>query len=682
MNREGTSFRWREEPRKGTFARFVYIWIDVIGHSQLLAAKEHEGDTADLQWKVDVHAALIALEKFVRSCVPELRDGSREDLLWDWAGDGGLLAFPLTSEVSEATSGGDQSPETAAVVAIVGEKETLEQALGVARLIVEKLPGFPLPPGSEHLRGEIRLRVVVHHGQALYTSEPRHRRSTPLNIAAKVRFPSDRTSLTITEDFYQARARYFPSDPNTPEFAALDGQIDPVKQRQLYGHIRSLELGLEADLERLGKLKMRHSSPRTVYELAFLRCGAGDRDGAQAILSDAIGVFRRDDSNEPFWYRRTWVRFFEAWHYVLEHEPPPPTDEERRAGHDSRGRAVSAGAVRMAYLRSDEVRDEVNRRWRCGASVLLDMELILAQTRLLADRYVDAPSGLSTMQVCRLLLRAGHSPFEPNIRRRLDRIGQEMDGNDGKTIDGDCSLCTATAVSCLALSGRFSAARPAINWLTGLERYRYCYHRRSYSGAKAHEHALHYAAAVLEAFGDLPVDETSRSLVTSAFRVFDNEGAIDDPTAIGAWMRYRNISELEIFAYAFSALLHSLLQRRVTLEPHTKAWFERSLGHLLERLEAEKGSSDKEYNFYALRQNLAGFALAAFLGTDVLRDSHQSVLEDLAKRSLAACNDDERIAFERTMDSNSERTRTLVEGWLWHRETELALEESPREPAG
>jgi len=661
-------FLWQDEPGEDTFARFVFVWVDVIGHSQLLAAKEEQGESADLQWKLDVHAALLAIEDFVRKCTPGLCDGSRKDLLWDWAGDGGLLAFPLPSKVGSE--------------GIVGEHETLDEVLAVAERIVNgvvdspdrnsDLPRLHLPEGSKHLAPLLKLRVVVHHGQALYASEPRHRRSTALNIAAKVRFPSDRTSLTITDDFYRALTRY--SEPQLRRrFVALDGLSDPVKSRPLYGQIDSLTHGLQADIDEAARVVKARASPRAAYDLAFLHCAGGNL--AMAITELKRELFRLDaaEDDEPFWYWRTWRSFLKTWIEILsarlrgEGQPPAPD-----SSHETPGPA----ARRAEYLRDKDLVLKACAALHTPPELLDDMELILAQSRLLADRFVDAPSGLSTLHICRFLLRAGHSPLDANICRRLDRIENEMEGNDSRTIDGDCSLCTATAVSCLALAGRLRAARPAINWLASLEAYRYCYHGRDYTDAKKHEHALHYAAAVLEAFSDLAVDEISAQHVRSAFRLFPDHVNLAEAETINDWMRYRNISELEVYATIFPAILRSLLHGRVLLNAGgaPAAQLAHAIDLLARRLKREKDATAQGRNLYSLRENLASFALAKCLGNRKVDEDRRYVLSILQLRSAAAREDNARVDYNRTMDSNVERTRALIEGWLCHWETELWLE--------
>jgi hypothetical protein len=634
-------FRWHPPPRFDSFASFAFLSIDVIGHSKLLAAMENQGERDDREWKLGIHRALENLEDFVKKRVPSIR----KSMIWHWAGDGGLLAFPLGNEV--------QAGE------IQGEKETVKLALKIAERIVDELHSFNRDNAKKGLHRDLALRVVLHLGQALFARRARHRRSTALNIAAKIRFPSDRSSLTITRDFHKSLGAPRPAGRG---FIALDGQVDPVKGEQTYGYVPCLVRGLQADL---AQVTSRRFVPRTAYELALLLCAAGDRRAAQKILRDALDRIRIDEPFEPFWYRRSWSHFLEIWHDAFEIELPLSA-------------ARSVHSVRLWYLRSDEVRQRLQENWGTTACLLADMELILAQTRMLADRYVDAPSGLSTLQICRLLLRSCHSPADTNIRSRLDRIENELE-KEG-TVDDDCSLCTGVAISCLVLGDRSRKARDPANWLAGLREYRYCYHGRSYTGAPKGHHALHYAAAVLEGFCDWPPEDTNRHRVRSVLGVFRGTANQGSARRVSAWMRYRNISELEVYSLVFSAILKGALNDRIQLGAKEARWLVPTLGLLARRLKEEKLRTKGGRNLYAVRENLASFALARFLDTTEGAKDRDHVLKQLRSRAEMSAVDDG-IDYHRLLDSNVDRTRNLVEGWLCHWESELQLTATQRPPS-
>ena len=50
--------------------------------------------------------------------------------------------------------------------------------------------------------------------------------------------------------------------------------------------------------------------------------------------------------------------------------------------------------------------------------LLSDVSFILEQLALLEDRYVNAVPGLSTLQICQLLLRTAHPPESAGIAAR------------------------------------------------------------------------------------------------------------------------------------------------------------------------------------------------------------------------------------------------------------------------
>src|SRR5439155_8912616 len=124
-----------------------------------------------------------------------------------------------------------------------------------------------------------------------------------------------------------------------------------------------------------------------------------------------------------------------------------------------------------------------NQEWGLRGNLLTHLELVFKQLDLLCDKMVNTPAGLSTLETTLLLERMGYSSryFGDALAKRLDRVKREMQENHGRSIDGDCSLCTGAAVSALSLGHRRPEAEVLTEWLRLLKPARFCFLRRDYT---------------------------------------------------------------------------------------------------------------------------------------------------------------------------------------------------------
>jgi hypothetical protein len=157
---------WQPDPEPNSKTAWVFLAVDVVGHSKLVAAAQ-----SNLEMR-EVHEILTYVQEWVWKTIPE----RRESFLWDWAGDGGIFAFPASNL----------------------DYRTTENALNCAVAIFEGIDRMNVPYiVNRNDGGKIHLHITLGRGDAYYTVEPGIRRSDALNVVMKTKAPSQQTSPTV-----------------------------------------------------------------------------------------------------------------------------------------------------------------------------------------------------------------------------------------------------------------------------------------------------------------------------------------------------------------------------------------------------------------------------------------------------------------------------------------------------
>ena len=300
------------------------------------------------------------------------------------------------------------------------------------------------------------------------------------------------------------------------------------------------------------------------------------------------------------------------------------------------------------------------------AALLADCESCWLQLQLLADRYQVQRPSLTTIQLMRLLLRTSVSPEEPILSARLLRLKQALGHEHGESIDSHCSLCTATAVSCLELAGLHDVAVPASTWLATLEKERFAHLEGCYYGAAPDEHALHYTATVLIAFLD------ARLPHETVLETFFRDPTLDEHGFYSEWMRYRNVDRHEVCRYIFGAFIHLLLAGH-ELGEDRKRFLASSVLNLLRYLERDARDQTRMGTMYSTRMNLCSFVLGCLLGLKECVEPARQIVVILRARALEVAADS--LDDSETWDSGFERTCILVESLLQAWEVYLLFSE-------
>jgi hypothetical protein len=411
--------------------------------------------------------------------------------------------------------------------------------------------------------------------------------------------------------------------------------------------------------------------------LWHLRDETRDNDAARACLQEAARLVDSDERKALYYFRslRTYYGILDD---LLSRFPTLQVADLGLLNGTSSG---------------DEVRECVQAQYPgWGEHFLHVMTFLLDQFDLLEERYLDPRSGLSSLQVCRLLLRSGRSPAigslesshlqASRITRRLKAIRQEMEFYGKRmmelkrpphfaSLDDECSICTGTGVACLALANQRDSSKPAVEWLASLRKQRFtCYED------EPGEQALHNTATVLDGFCSFEYGAASR-LTNLALAVLLGPVDLDSPGLPNEWMRYRNIHRYEVCTYIFSAFLvlslsgYSFKRKDLKVLRHTLRTFSAEL--IDEARHGDMLHVEKPAKLYAVRENVGSLALAVLLGTedetadeavelllrDALRHFHRRSRVVLANRRHG--ND---LFSQHLMDSDVDRMRRMTEGWM------------------
>jgi len=384
-----------------------------------------------------------------------------------------------------------------------------------------------------------------------------------------------------------------------------------------------------------------------------------------ATLDTALAALREDQGKYGY-YHHVFGAVFGAWRKIL------------RRNHLLFGRAVENLAV---YIAGEEFRNvcevELGKDAEFLQLFLRDFEAIFRQLDQLERHYVNGPAGLSTLLICRLLLRLGFPPTSPTISSRLARLRDELCHEDNRSIDGACSLCTGTALSCLALSRDDTNFRGPIDWLSSLRLYRFCFQYKDYNiDREPWEQAIHYAASVL--YGLVDVEAVYRNLdlgplVEEVAATFFPDNASEAAALTDRWMKFRNVDRFEVYRYIFSGLLAFKL-RHGDFSVGQAEIIKQAIGTLMSEIEEDCGALAKRWFVYSTRLNLDTFTLGLLLEVPGATEMAKQVTRIFRYRASRASKD----LSDPLWDSNVDRTTIFVESYLNYWETLFYLREQGR----
>ena len=323
-------------------------------------------------------------------------------------------------------------------------------------------------------------------------------------------------------------------------------------------------------------------------------------------------------------------------------------------------------------LTSPEAVSALGRLGEPGSAWLVcDVESIHHQSGIVLELFLPVPAPLLPVQICRFLLRFGYPPSEPALTRCLNNTEAQFEKEGHLSIDGSCSLCTATAVSCFSLAGDSERSmerlkvKPAVEWLETRKPFRYCYlegRLYGFPGDNYSQHALHYAATVLTAFLDWGAEE---SCIDNVKDILCKVEDVDSQGFYLEWMLYRNEDRFEICRYILSAFLRYILVREA-LPRKEEQLVKTALERFVAAIYVEAKDTQKPAKFYAARTNLGSLILGAILHVEKAVALAREVAGVLHRRGLRA---------NALWDGSAERTLAFLEGFLDYWETILFLEQ-------
>lgn len=628
--------KWRPDPDFGSTTSFVFFYVDVAGHSELV----RNAGKSNRRMK-EVHEILKHVKDFVQDLIPDYR----KSFLWSWAGDGGIYAFPADNM---------ECPTTQLVVEIA------------IRLFTE-WDRMNNPYIRERNGGDgVHIHMTLGRGSAYFVKHPGMRRSDALNIVAKTKGPSRQTSILIFDEILDDLPPHL-----RERFAPIRVEHD---KKQVYAYVPAMDQALtnlakqhEADGEHI---EAAHCS----YRRAALNIAIGDHDEAIRAFNESIRLVDGIDENiRHRFFRRTIRAFYAAWRDFLQKAP-----RALFAEHPEDRRELLLTDAAADFFRSSREHGRIG-------NLLTHVEYMFEQLDILATKIVNEPAGLTTLEICQLLQRCGYSRrYESQaMRDRLERIRTEMADNHHRSLDGDCSICSSAAASCLLMAGDKEHADELLDWLQTLEADRFCHLGADYTDAKANEHALHYASVVLSAFVDCDAKADLRKTYVGKVKeaLFD-KWSMPEGSLPREWMRHRNINELEVTGYILPNLLHYALAGNrfdETETAHIQDVLDVLTG-ILNRESQQAGSSQSPGRIYAARESLGGFALALLDGVKPREDWERivrhalSLFETRARRRKAKS-----LVRQQTLDSQVDRTYKMLTGWLLQWEVILDADAAGRD---
>ena len=612
---------------------YVFLSVDVIGHSNLFLGKLKTDQL------LERHNLLLELRTYVRECF-EKPWNDKIGLEWDWAGDGGIYAYP-----------------TRKTTLYVEDKMFL-----VAQKIVAGLPEFnkkknPLAP--------IELRIVLDLGEGFRYHEPQLRRGAALNFVAKLRVPGERTSISITEELFTEL-----DERHQKLFRRVD--VSEQTTRKVYVHLDTKENALKEEIAAMESVDLMQAS-HLAYRLGVLYFGTNEQLSALAEFTKAIELIDRVQQKHRYVYR-TMREFYSLWKQLAAEIP----ERLLELGDGDDRRQMLQNIKDSKYF---ETYDQPNA-W----DLLFEMEFCLEQLDILARRPVSDPIGLTSLQICLLLERVGYPRrwHGAAIAQRIERIEDELDESEiwkvkekELTIDMGCGLCSAVATSCLALDNN-ERAQPLVDWLASKATQNYCYRGAHVSSrAASGEHAMHYAATVLQAFVDHDLQRNASRIddVLHKFFMNSSENRSELPEH---WIQYRNISLADYCGIVFPTMARTILARGDLPATQMKI-LEAAVEIMAEQFKREEtaGRLKNPGRLYAGRDNLGSFGLGFLVGFPlVAAQMFRGFRSGMAAVSRDILPEQQR---RRTIDSNLDRIRKWLDGWLLQWECALYLRDKGRE---
>ncbi len=402
----------------------------------------------------------------------------------------------------------------------------------------------------------------------------------------------------------------------------------------------------------------------------------------QEVIEKAILEFEKQKNYSIYFYR-TLKRFYETWRQVVamngfddlikRYKSENKFSKQYEKISDEYEKIWMECIFLMQLVNDDKVKKHIEKKssqtYLCGYNFLCDTQFIYAQLQILYHEYSNSPAGLSSLQICRTLLRFGFPPVG-NIGKRILSLKTELESEHHCSIDSECSLCSATALSILILANcndDKSDIKAIKSWLKKLKDSRYSHLRKNTYSTDANnaEHALHYAAQVLNAFIDCEDIKTSK-LILDCF--FKNDSVGKDGFYI-EWMMHRNISNTETCAYIFSTFLRYLLSTKnnYPLNAKQQSLMKSAIANLVTVLHNETTPQSKPWRLYSTRENIQSLCLGLLVGEKASTiELLNELMQNIHYRAIRIKRESQKKVL---LDSNVERTTRLIEGWVSYWET-------------
>jgi hypothetical protein len=386
-----------------------------------------------------------------------------------------------------------------------------------------------------------------------------------------------------------------------------------------------------------------------------------ERERAIESVTRGLAVIGEDPLRNLH-YPRVLGKVFEIWRLLLEHWK----DLSPAAGDDVTRLPQTAELLASTY------REMPGLVW-----LLQDFDPLFQQLEQLELHYANAPSGLGTLEICRFLLRFGFPPTEPRIRARLDRAKDELARDQGRSIDGQCSLCTGSIVSCFSLIREQDVVEKAVGWLRSLREHRFCHLQPRYiQDHPADHHALHYTASVLQAILDFDPEDRAGN-VPALLEPFFISDERESHGLYREWMLYRNFDAFEMYRQILATFLRYFLLGK-ELPADRRSFLSAAVADLITALKQDVGPPGREaqppYQTYAGRGSLSCLALGLLLKTPGAAAFSGEVVRILHYRAGTAAEDQD----QQLWDSSVERTFRYMRGYIDYWETVFWIKEQGR----
>jgi hypothetical protein len=409
----------------------------------------------------------------------------------------------------------------------------------------------------------------------------------------------------------------------------------------------------------------------------------GELTNAKQYLQQAISLIAEQENSHIF-YIRSLTKFYKHWEKIIEYNKLKQIiddlkiEKQKVQEFDKTWdecilllRIVNHHKIKELMEPNKNGSDKVIQdSYLFDYNFLCDFQYIFSQLQILFYEYADSPTGLSSKQICRTLMRFGFPPIG-KLADRISRMKEELKYENNCSVDGECSLCTGTVLSCLILADEDKLIIEKVKgWLETLDYCRYSHLKRdSYSSEEAGntEHALHYSAQVLQAFVDYGDSVNSNNVLKHYFTSENvgKDGFYDE------WMMHRNITNLETCAYIFSAFHRYFITNKDGFQfNETQLKFiKKAIVNLFEVLHNETTPQSKVSRLYSTRENIQSLCLGLLVGAkettiSLLRELMQSIHARATRIRKDEDFTNPTFKQKRLLDSNVDRTNKLIEGWV------------------